>query len=130
MDGSENGGNHRVLIVDDNRSARLMLSKLLSAIGDYEIEVVGSGMEALELLPKFDPAIVLLDIGLPMMDGYEVARRIRAEFPHEKILLVAVTGYSRDEHPEQAEAAGFDLHLVKPIGVEQLRSLMEHAKLQ
>ncbi|GAA4439962.1 CheR family methyltransferase [Bremerella cremea] len=123
-------GSHKILIVDDNKSARHLLSRLVAALGNHEIETAGSGMEALESIPTFQPRIVMLDIGLPIMDGYEVARRIRENDPERTILLVAVTGYGQDEDRLHSEAAGFDLHLVKPVGIEDLRQLLGHPKLR
>ncbi len=126
----ESSNEEKILVVDDNKSARHLLSRLLAALGNHEIQSAASGMEALDMVGEFHPSVVMLDIGLPMMDGYEVARRIRGVDTQNRILLVAVTGYGQSEDRQQSEAAGFDVHLVKPVGIEDLRKLMTHEKLQ
>jgi len=126
----QDAGEQKILVVDDNKSARHLLSRLLSALGSHEIESAASGHEALDRISELNPSIVMLDIGLPEMDGYEVARRIRGVDPESRILLVAVTGYGQSEDRLLSEEAGFDVHLVKPVGIEDLRTLMTHAKLQ
>lgn len=126
----QDSGTQKILIVDDNKSARHLLSRLLAALASHEIESAASGREALDKIGELNPSVVMLDIGLPEMDGYEVARRIRRIDPENRILLVAVTGYGQSEDRIQSEAAGFDVHLVKPVGIDDLRTLMMHAKLQ
>lgn len=126
----QDSGTQKILIVDDNKSARHLLSRLLAALANHEIESAASGREALDKIGELNPSVVMLDIGLPEMDGYEVARRIRGIDPENRILLVAVTGYGQSEDRIQSEAAGFDVHLVKPVGIDDLRTLMMHAKLQ
>ncbi|MFN3150128.1 CheR family methyltransferase [Bremerella sp.] len=126
----QEAGTQKILIVDDNKSARHLLSRLLAALADHKIETAASGREALDMIGELNPSVVMLDIGLPEMDGYEVARRIRGVDPENRILLVAVTGYGQSEDRILSEAAGFDVHLVKPVGIDDLRSLMTHTKLQ
>jgi PAS domain S-box-containing protein len=104
----------RILVVDDNRDAAQSLAMLLLAVG-HEVRTATDGPAALEEARQFSPEIVVLDIGLPGMDGYQVARRLRELFPREKVKIVALTGYGRDEDRRQAKEAGIDLHLVKPI---------------
>ncbi|PQO41982.1 PAS domain S-box protein [Blastopirellula marina] len=123
------GGAQRVLIVDDNKSARYLLSRLMASIGKHSIQTAADGKEAIALFNEHHPTVVLLDIGLPEMDGYEVAQRLRAVDPDSETLLVAVTGYGQNEDRLHAQAAGFDLHLVKPIGVDELREILAHPKL-
>ncbi|WP_165698836.1 CheR family methyltransferase [Bremerella volcania] len=126
----QDAGIQKILIVDDNKSARHLLSRLLAALANHEIESAASGREALDMIGELNPSVVMLDIGLPEMDGYEVARRIRGVDPENRILLVAVTGYGQNEDRILSEAAGFDVHLVKPVGIDDLRTLMTHSKLQ
>jgi len=126
----EDAGTQKIMIVDDNKSARHLLSRLLAALANHEIESAANGHEALDKIGPFDPDVVMLDIGLPEMDGYEVARRIRSMDAASRILLVAVTGYGQNEDRKLSEAAGFDVHLVKPVGIDDLRNLMTHSKLQ
>jgi CheY-like chemotaxis protein len=103
-----------VLIVDDNRDAAEMLGEILQSFG-YRVQLGHSGPQALELVTSFSPKIALLDIGLPMMDGYELARALRKKLP--SILLIAVTGYGQASDRERALDAGFDAHLVKPVSI-------------
>lgn len=119
----------RILVVDDNFGTARMLSVLLKKLGDHEIQVAHDGPSALELVAEFRPDLVLLDIGLPGMDGYEVARTIRRDGGDCQPLLVALTGYGRPEDISLSQAVGFDEHLVKPPSVEMLRNLLSHPKL-
>ena len=111
------------MIVDDNRDAAEMLGALLEALGAI-VQVVYSGPAALEMLDRFDPDAVLLDIGMPEMDGYEVARRVRAQPDRADTLLIALTGWGQDQDQENAKAAGFNHHLVKPPDIDRLRELL------
>jgi len=110
-------GRRRVLVVDDNQDAADSLTQLLQLEG-HETRTVYSAEAAIEQAVQFNPEVMLLDIGLPGMDGYEVARRIKAaEVP---VRLVALSGYGQAEDKRRAAAAGFDTHLVKPIDLAQL----------
>src|SRR5690606_7163714 len=113
----------RVLIVDDNEDAANSLAMILSLDG-HEVQSAYSGPQALEQVESFDPDVVLLDIGLPVMDGYEVARRIRERPNAGAIRLIALTGYSRDSDRERAREAGFDDHVVKPVEIARLRNVL------
>ncbi|MCA8984132.1 MAG: ATP-binding protein [Planctomycetaceae bacterium] len=113
----------RVMIVDDNVDAAETLSILLGMEG-YEVVCVNDGFQALTQVSEFRPDIVLLDIGLPGMDGYEVARRLREEFILQPLLLIAVTGWGGDEDLLKSRQAGIDHHLVKPVDPEALSRLM------
>jgi signal transduction histidine kinase/ActR/RegA family two-component response regulator len=108
----------RILLVEDQADSRRALQRLLQIWG-HEVEVAEDGVIGLERAMQFSPEIGLIDVGLPGLDGYEVARRIRASVG-DAIRLVALTGYGQPEDRERAYAAGFDLHLVKPINHEQL----------
>jgi signal transduction histidine kinase/CheY-like chemotaxis protein len=115
----------RVLIVDDNQDAAEMLRGALEALG-YTVDVAFDGPSALTRAEAFRPAAVLLDIGLPEMDGYEVARRLRASRPEAQALrLLAVTGYGLETDRQRSRDAGFQAHLVKPIDIERLHALLQ-----
>ena len=113
----------RILVVDDNRDAADMLSALLSRLG-ATVAVAYGGSAALVEVDNFRPDAVLLDIGMPEMDGYEVARRIRAEHSDDAPQLIALTGWGQDQDYRRSELAGFDHHLVKPPNIDHLRSLL------
>jgi PAS domain S-box-containing protein len=113
----------RILVVDDNTDAGETLAMLLSLYG-YQAEVVGSGMAALELIPSFRPGVVFLDIGMPVMDGYEVARRLRELPAGQQVYLVAVTGWGQPEDRRRTQEAGFDHHLIKPVDPGAVRELL------
>lgn len=112
----------RVLLVEDNPDARRTMQRLLKLWG-HEVEVAADGATAVERAVVARPEVALVDIGLPDVDGYEVARRTRAALGNS-IRLVALTGYGQPEDRLRAEAAGFDRHLVKPVDVEQLRQIL------
>jgi CheY-like chemotaxis protein len=112
----------RVLIVDDNLDAADSLGMLLRVTG-HEVQLAHDGPSALTAASSFRPEVVLLDIGLPGMDGYEVARRLRRQEGSEKALLVALTGYGQAEDFRRSQEAGFDQHLVKPADPEMLTAL-------
>ena len=113
----------RILIVDDNRDAGETLGALLSGLG-ATVSVADSGPAALEILETFQPDAVLMDIGMPEMDGYEVSRRIRADPDRGRVLLIALTGWGQEDDQRRSRAAGFDHHLVKPPDVDKLRDLL------
>jgi two-component system, chemotaxis family, CheB/CheR fusion protein len=118
---------HRILIVDDNMDAAESMCMLLTSVGEGDVRTAFSGEEALKLGPHLCPDVVLLDLGMPGMDGYEVARRIRREPWGRDILLVALTGWGLDQHRNQTKEAGFDRHLTKPAELEALLAVLnEH----
>ena len=104
----------RILIVDDNRDAADMLATLLQLSG-HETHTAHDGVEAVEATSRLQPDLVLLDIGLPRLNGYEAARRIREQHDHTGPMLVALSGWGQDEDRRRSEEAGFDAHLVKPV---------------
>jgi len=114
----------RVLIVDDNRDAADSLAMLLRITGN-ETRTAYDGPEALQLASEFRPDAVLLDIGLPKMDGHEVAQQIRREPWGQRICLIAVTGWSDETDRAKSRAAGFDHHLVKPLDTAHLAQLLD-----
>ncbi|HEY1286954.1 MAG TPA: ATP-binding protein, partial [Burkholderiales bacterium] len=113
----------RILVVDDNRDAADSLGLLLRVLG-ADVRVARDGAEALEAYGDYDPAVVLLDIGMPGMDGYEVARRIRARSPGPRPTIVALTGWGQEQDRHEARQAGFDHHLVKPAELGALKELL------
>jgi signal transduction histidine kinase/CheY-like chemotaxis protein len=113
----------RILIVDDNVDAATTLGELLDTLG-ATVCVVHNGHGALSALDTFRPDSVLLDIGMPDMDGCEVARRIRASDVHGDILLIALTGWGQEHDHARSRAAGFDHHVVKPPDINRLRDLL------
>ena len=113
----------RILVVDDNRDAVDALAMMLK-LGGNDVEIAYEGTTALGMAQSFVPDAVVLDIGLPGMDGYEVARRLRARPETAGALIVAVTGYGQKEDRERSRAAGFDHHLVKPIESDALLMLL------
>ena len=105
----------RILIVDDNRDSADMLATLLQFAG-HETFAAHDGLAAVEAAARLDPDVILLDIGLPVLNGYEAARRIREQQGQKRRpLLVALTGWGQDEDRRRSEEAGFDAHLVKPV---------------
>ena len=113
----------RILVVDDNRDSAQSMADLLRLWG-HEVHLAYDGNEALVCVEKVRPQVVLLDIGLPGLDGYQVADRLRKETDARGLTLVAMTGYGQREDEERAEAAGFDHHLTKPVDLENLKSLL------
>ena len=112
-----------VLIVDDNRFSADSLASFLKLSG-HQTRIAYSGAEALVVASSFRPDFVLLDIGLPEMDGFEVARRLRGRTDLRNVILVAVTGYGHAEILEQSRDAGFDHHLIKPLDLDDLLALL------
>jgi CheY-like chemotaxis protein len=108
-----------VLIVDDNQDAANSLAALLACHG-HEAQVAFTGKQALEQIESFQPEVALLDLGLPEMDGYELAGRLRALPRLNGIRLVALTGYGQAEDGQRTQAAGFHDHLVKPVALQAL----------
>jgi PAS domain S-box-containing protein len=113
----------RVLVVDDNDDAADLLADVLSALG-HDVSKAHDGPSALAMAAQHRPSLALLDIGLPVMDGYELARRLRAMEGLGGIKLVAVTGYGQESDRRRSKDAGFDAHLVKPIDLEALPALV------
>jgi CheY-like chemotaxis protein len=112
-----------VLLVEDNEDAREGLRLVLERAG-YVVSCAGDGPAAVQAFGSARPEIVLVDIGLPGFDGYEVARRIRSEPAGRDVLLVALTGYGQAEDRRAAENAGFDRHVVKPVEPPDLFALL------
>ncbi len=113
----------RILVVDDNADTRRGMVRLLKLIG-HEVATAHDGHEAIKVARKFGPEFILLDIGLPGMDGYEVASRLRREEWCKDAVIVAVSGYGQDEDRRRSKEAGFDFHLIKPLDHDALLSLL------
>jgi CheY-like chemotaxis protein len=114
----------RVVVVDDNRDAATSMGLLLKILG-ADVEVVNSGPAALLAVESYRPAVVLLDLGMPEMDGYEVAKRIRERPEFDDVMLIALTGWGQDDDRRRAHEAGFDHHLVKPADISSLQELLQ-----
>jgi len=113
----------RVLIVDDNADCALGFAEIVRILG-HEVEVALDGPRALQIAATFKPTIALLDIGLPVMNGYELAKKLREIAPPEQLKLVAVTGYGEEANRAMSLEAGFDLHAVKPVELDNIRSIL------
>jgi len=112
----------RVFIVDDNHDAAEALAALIGALG-HDVRVADNGHDALSVATTWRPDVMLLDIGLPDMDGYEVARRMREIRALDHVQIVACTGYGGDDDLRRMAEAGFDRHLIKPVGIAELDTL-------
>lgn len=113
----------RVLVVDDNMDAADMLVMMLQMFG-HEVQAAYTGQSALEMAVEYKPDVVLLDIGLPDMNGYEVARHLRQQPQTKDVRLIAMTGYGQDSDRQRSEEAGCEHHLVKPVDPQKLQDLL------
>ena len=113
----------RVLIVDDNQDAAESMALLLNVTG-HEAHVAFDGRMAIKAIQSCRPEVVRMDIGLPGMDGYEVARQVRSDHTLDAMLLVALTGYCQAEDRDRSLQAGFNVHLVKPAALEDLEHVL------
>jgi CheY-like chemotaxis protein len=113
----------RILIVDDYAEAAESMALLLQMEG-HDVETADCGRKAIERAQVFHPQVVLLDIGLPDLDGYEVAKRLRLLPETQDAILIALTGYGRAEDLERSQSAGFNHHLLKPASLEALSALL------
>jgi two-component system CheB/CheR fusion protein len=114
----------RILVVDDHRDQAESLGQLLKLMG-HEVHVAFNGQDALSALNAFRPEVGLLDIGLPGINGYELARRIREHPQFKNIILVAQTGWGQEKDRQRSKEAGFDHHLVKPVGPEMIEKILQ-----
>ena len=115
--------NRRVLVVDDNRDVSETIGDLVRMLG-HEVRIANDGVAALEAAQAFEPDAALLDIGMPGMSGYDVARILRERTGDRPLLLVAVTGWGQAHDRARSRDAGFDHHLVKPAALAALRELL------
>jgi CheY-like chemotaxis protein/nitrogen-specific signal transduction histidine kinase len=117
-------GARRILVVEDNPDAAATMRDFLELSG-HEVELAVSGLDGVQAARKFHPEVVLCDLGLPGMDGFEVAAELRRDPETASAKLIAVTGYGRDEDRRRSKEAGFDLHLTKPVDPVQLKALLQ-----
>jgi signal transduction histidine kinase/ActR/RegA family two-component response regulator len=122
------GKRRKILIVEDEVTTLETLRELLKQWG-HEVKVAQDGTSALEIVTSYQPEVILLDIGLPDMEGYEVARQIRQEKQREEILLVALTGYGEEETQRRSQEAGFDYHFTKPVDFDALKKVLNVQKI-
>ncbi len=116
----------RVMVIDDNRDAAESLAVFLELAG-HEVKALTDPLQAMASLPVFSPEVMVVDIGLPQIDGFELARRVRAAPPPDLALLVAVSGYGQPEHKRRSQEAGFDHHITKPADLNELAALIADA---
>ena len=124
----ETASKRRLLVVDDNRDAAESMSMLLEMWG-HEVAFAYDGPSALQTAERLQPQAVFLDIGLPGMDGYEVAARLRALPQAREAVLIAITGYGQEDDRLRSRRAGIDHHLVKPVAPDALRNLIDSLQL-
>jgi CheY-like chemotaxis protein len=113
----------RILIADDDDDALSGLANLLTGMG-HEVALAANGAQAVEVAVQFDPEVVILDLGMPLVDGLAAARALRRLPNGHAIMLVALTGWGQPQHRELTNDAGFDVHLVKPISGDQLQFIL------
>ena len=119
----------RILVVDDNHDSAESLSLLLELAG-YQTNVAFDGVEAVEAAASFRPEVILMDLGMPKLNGFEAARQIRQQAWGKGIVLVALSGWGQEEDRNKTAEAGFDAHLVKPVDYATLTELLANAALQ
>ena len=120
---SQRPAKRRILVVDDNHDSADSLAALLS-LGGHETHTANDGEHAISEAAKLRPDVILLDIGLPRLDGYDTCRRIREQPWGREMVIVALTGWGEDEDRRMSTQAGFDGHLVKPVDHDALNALM------
>ncbi|HEY7870772.1 MAG TPA: response regulator, partial [Methylomirabilota bacterium] len=114
----------RILVIEDNADAREMLRMLLTLAG-HEVHEAADGPAGLVVARTVGPDVALIDVGLPALDGYEVARRLRAAEEGKAMRLIAITGYGQADDRQRARQAGFDAHLTKPLSPDRLAAAMD-----
>jgi len=117
-------GTQRILVVDDNEDSAKSLSVILEVMGN-EVRTAYNGSQALEIAEDFRPALVFLDIGMPNLNGYDTARRLRERPWTKDVVLIALTGWGQEEDKRRAQEAGFNFHVVKPVDFANLRNILE-----
>ncbi|WP_250473270.1 response regulator [Caballeronia sp. GAFFF1] len=113
----------RILIADDDDDALAGLANLLNGMG-HEVALAANGAQAVEVAAQFAPEVVILDLGMPLVDGLAAARALREAPNGAAMLLVALTGWGQPQHRDMTLEAGFDIHLVKPISADQLQFIL------
>ncbi len=115
---------HRILLVDDNIDGAVMMGELVKMMG-YDVQVEYDGAKSIETAKKWHPDVVILDIGMPMMNGYEVASRLRRDPETSSARIIALTGLGRMDAENESSLEDFDRHLVKPVDFEQLEKVLK-----
>lgn len=114
---------HRILVVDDNLEGAEILSIMLEHFGN-DVRITSRGEEAIDIAASFQPHVVFLDLDMPRMSGYDICRLLREKPGGGDMLIAALTGWEREEDRERTREAGFDLHLVKPVGPDAMREIL------
>ena len=127
---TKEGSGKRILVVDDNEDSAKTMRWMMELIFGHDVRISHDGASAIATATAFVPDVVLLDIGLPGMNGYEICHAMRQEPLLKNTIIVAVTGWGQKEHRERSKAAGFDYHLVKPVTVETLQEVLDTLKPQ
>ena len=117
-------GPRRILVADDNADSAASMALLLEILGN-EVRTACDGLEAVEVATAFRPDVILMDIGMPRLDGYDACRRIREQPWGQAVVLIALTGWGQDEDVRKSRDAGFNHHLVKPVEPAMLEKLLE-----
>jgi CheY-like chemotaxis protein len=118
-----NTSKHRILVVDDNKDSADSLSMLLRVKG-HEVRTARDGLQAIEITPDFLPNVILMDIGMPKLNGYDTTRQIRTLPSGKDVMIIALTGWGQPEDLRQSTEAGCSAHLVKPIDLAELERLL------
>jgi DNA-binding response OmpR family regulator len=118
-------GKSRILVVDDHTPSAEMLAEILTLEG-HAVQMAHTAVEAVAMARSFEPTIAVLDIGLPDQDGFELARRIKADADLQRIHLIGVSGYGQSQYPKRAKEAGFEHYLVKPVDLDELLMLVRN----
>ena len=113
----------RIVVADDNVDAAVSLAELLKLSG-HDVHIAHDGLAAVKAAETFQPDVIVLDIGMPALNGYEAARRIRSQGANGDVLLIALTGYGQDSDKSRAKEAGFDLHVVKPVDIAKIEEIL------
>jgi len=116
-------GGRRILVADDDQDSAESLAMLFQMMG-HDVRSALNGLEAVDVAANFRPDLIVLDIGMPGLDGYEVCRRIRQQPWAQAVVIAALTGWTRDEDKDRSQEAGFDHYLVKPIDPQALTDLV------
>jgi CheY-like chemotaxis protein len=117
------GAKRRILVADDNDDSVASMALMLKILGN-EVRTASDGREAVEVAETFQPKLILLDIGMPQLNGYEACRAIRQKPWGADVIIVALTGWGQEDDKQKAREAGFNHHLVKPVGLDAIRKLL------
>ena len=121
------GNGRRVLVVDDDPDTALMFAELLKQLG-HAVDYVTSSQAVVDVAKRLRPWLVFLDIGMPEVNGWELARLLRRELGHEAVRIIAVSGWGDPEHHQRSREAGFDAHVQKPVDMHLLQSILAQVR--